>query len=855
MKFECDSCNAQYMIADEKVGKRGVKVKCKRCSHVIVVRPDKAGGDASAKADKGQTAVASDSSKPGAPDTVPATAGPADAKAPRSKPAPALSPEETGAGRPSPAPLAADTQMGASVDGAGNDDGMSGAWEGDKTEIGSDPSPLAPSPQDLAHDEDLPRPPDVLAASPSPSSPGLSTMPSVKGESSIGDALDDQLAGAFNQMFDEERPGVGDLAGMVAQLGLPSGDQQRGPTQILDLDAMNALRRATAQPSADVIDSDGLDALRRDFGQGQDESSGMWNEQKHPAQPASSAPRGGDDGPDDPEWHVAIDDEDIGPITLAELGRHIESGAVDRMSLVWKAGMGDWIAAEQVDRVRGLFLKVPMPKIAPASTDTASRSKKTKPASFDLGTPIDDLPTRGSSPFDGVPGMGMEESNPSWRPHGLTDVYQAANLAEAAGGAGAIGGLIGNAGSAARGGISGSPSAAEPEWRPSASSALANLVNDEIDRLSKGPLPSTDDDLGPRPADDNAVGGTLPFSSLAGVDLDAGAAISDGGRPAPRSSSMGSPNPSEQGFQPQGFQQQQQPQGFQQPGFGGGFPQQVQQPPRSPLLFVGIAGVVLLFVMVSLLTYKVAFDKPAQQVVMVGPNGLPIQPGIPISDPGTQVAALTPPAPAPVPAVVPVATPAPPPVEPAVIPPVPPTTPPPVAAATETPPTPPAPVKVASNETKKPTREKPVVEKAVVEKAVVEKAVVAPPVVEKAPAKASAKCDPVLDFDCKTGGAGSGASEPAIAAKATLEKSDILAVVKGALPKVKACGAKGGGTGTIKMTWKIAKNGKPTDVAVSDSKYGGTPVGACVTQVVQGMRFPAYSGAAPPPVSIPLPLG
>ena len=62
-------------------------------------------------------------------------------------------------------------------------------------------------------------------------------------------------------------------------------------------------------------------------------------------------------------------------------------------------------------------------------------------------------------------------------------------------------------------------------------------------------------------------------------------------------------------------------------------------------------------------------------------------------------------------------------------------------------------------------------------------------------------------------------------------------------------------TGTIKMTWKIAKNGKPTDVAVSDSKYGGTPVGACVTQVVQGMRFPAYSGAAPPPVSIPLPLG
>jgi predicted Zn finger-like uncharacterized protein len=47
MKFECDSCHASYMIADEKVGKRGVKVKCKRCSHVIIVRPEKAAATAS----------------------------------------------------------------------------------------------------------------------------------------------------------------------------------------------------------------------------------------------------------------------------------------------------------------------------------------------------------------------------------------------------------------------------------------------------------------------------------------------------------------------------------------------------------------------------------------------------------------------------------------------------------------------------------------------------------------------------------------------------------------------------------------------------------------------------------------
>ncbi len=48
MKFVCDSCGAQYMIADDKVGAKGVKVRCKKCSHVILVQPapTDAGADA-----------------------------------------------------------------------------------------------------------------------------------------------------------------------------------------------------------------------------------------------------------------------------------------------------------------------------------------------------------------------------------------------------------------------------------------------------------------------------------------------------------------------------------------------------------------------------------------------------------------------------------------------------------------------------------------------------------------------------------------------------------------------------------------------------------------------------------------
>ena len=38
MRFVCDSCRAQYMISDDKVGASGVKVRCKKCGNVIVVR-------------------------------------------------------------------------------------------------------------------------------------------------------------------------------------------------------------------------------------------------------------------------------------------------------------------------------------------------------------------------------------------------------------------------------------------------------------------------------------------------------------------------------------------------------------------------------------------------------------------------------------------------------------------------------------------------------------------------------------------------------------------------------------------------------------------------------------------------
>src|SRR5512133_2632631 len=58
MKFTCDSCSAQYMISDDKVGPTGVKVRCKKCGHVITVRRSAGGEEAAAPGDASAAAAA-----------------------------------------------------------------------------------------------------------------------------------------------------------------------------------------------------------------------------------------------------------------------------------------------------------------------------------------------------------------------------------------------------------------------------------------------------------------------------------------------------------------------------------------------------------------------------------------------------------------------------------------------------------------------------------------------------------------------------------------------------------------------------------------------------------------------------
>ena len=39
MNFSCDHCGRKYSIADDRVGDKGVKIRCKHCQNLILVKP------------------------------------------------------------------------------------------------------------------------------------------------------------------------------------------------------------------------------------------------------------------------------------------------------------------------------------------------------------------------------------------------------------------------------------------------------------------------------------------------------------------------------------------------------------------------------------------------------------------------------------------------------------------------------------------------------------------------------------------------------------------------------------------------------------------------------------------------
>ena len=235
MRFACDSCGAQYMIADEKVGARGVKVKCKKCGNMIVVKPapEAAAASSSAMADAGLGA---------------------------------------GAG------VASSGMSSMSASGMGSSFG------------------------------------DTQASAPAP-----------QGE----------LGGAFSSMF--------------------GSTQAEGNAPAATSSETNGSYTNGNHASGSSDGSGSAFGFQSSFGGGHaggdtDMALGQLEQQQAPV----SSDRGGER-----VWYVAIEDAQVGPVNLAEVEERWDNKEIDEDTLVWKAGMADWIPLVDVPELAYLITERP----------------------------------------------------------------------------------------------------------------------------------------------------------------------------------------------------------------------------------------------------------------------------------------------------------------------------------------------------------------------------------------------------------------------------------------------------------------------------------------------------------------
>src|SRR4051794_11848329 len=83
------------------------------------------------------------------------------------------------------------------------------------------------------------------------------------------------------------------------------------------------------------------------------------------------------------KWYYSRSGATIGPVSAVELKRLASGGQLSPSDLVWKEGMPDWVAAEQL---KGLFV-VPVASVVPVATaapaervTTAAPPERAEPA-------------------------------------------------------------------------------------------------------------------------------------------------------------------------------------------------------------------------------------------------------------------------------------------------------------------------------------------------------------------------------------------------------------------------------------------------------------------------------------------
>ncbi len=641
-----------------------------------------------------------------------------------------------------------------------------------------------------------------------------------------GDLLDNELSGAFDNAFGDGGGSADDpFAQVASQAAEDEDDKSRQATQFYSQGEMARVedeRNIADRGDGDAGPLDDLDAqMAPQFegfaGLAEDDAQDDAAQEKAPALA------------DEQLWYVAIDDEQVGPESEAELAERWKKRQIDADSLVWQSGMADWLPLRDVDELKLLVAQQTARPQGPPQTEIE------RPGGLADFAPLADpfaAPAENSDPFaavaDGASLQNPAEGDAGWRPHGMTEIYQAASLAESSA-------------------MQPAPSLAADEsaeddevvdWQPGAAAALASLVEDEISTASASPFADEEQISSADDSDLIAPKLKAPDDALvSGPDLGlpAGLATPISSDPFSQQLEENSDDINLAQLAGQSSMVMQRPSYVSKPK---------RELPWALILGAGGGGlaVIGLFTVVIILLLR----EPKAQVVVQ--QAAPAAAAAPVqAAPAPAATSGTKAAPQPVAAA---------PAAPA------------NAAGQAAAQQKSAPVQLAkadvvrknnkkSRRGKKSSRKKHESTRSRVEPKAEPK-----PEPKPEPKKhRSGNCDPILypDGNCPTGNAAMAAAKHS-SKKKKLSKIDILKVVKRNIKDVRRCAAAQKkrnprlARGTIKMSWFIRPDGRTKNVRIATSKFKGTYVGDCIQKSVKRWRFASFDGDAQGPINFPFPL-
>ncbi len=505
------------------------------------------------------------------------------------------------------------------------------------------------------------------------------------------------------------------------------------------------------------------------------------------------------------EWYVAIDEKQVGPLTVEAVKEHWDRGEVGPDSLCWRQGFGDWIPLSEATELASVLAPRPArPVIVAPAAVAAPTAPAPVESAFSAGAAAKN--TRPEIPA--APALGAEPSSSG--------------------------------------------------WKPSAASVLASLVKEENEALAKPP---------PKPAsvveEKPATGGLLdlpppePVAAPAAPVMAAVAAEPVRHAPQPAAMAYAPPAPAPAYAQPApAYPQPAFSPGYPQPAYPGYPPPAVAAPQAGNnklFVVVGIAAAVLVLggigLVVALREPAVPPAQPDEPAAVAAVTPSPAPPAKPAEAPSTPTPANTAPPAAPPSEAVAAATP-PPDAAPAA---APPSTPPAPAAEAPTPPKPaeparadpPAVARVDRRESPRSSSSK-------------SRSNSSDSVASARSRSSPSKDDLDDDFDKLFG---KSKSEPKSESKSTpstyvppepgsrvperLAQSDIMAVVLANKPAIVRCVNEQkkrdpGISGKLVMRWTIQTSGRTTGVAVRTDEFRKTYMASCITGLIKGWSFPKH---------------